>query len=209
MSVNAGDTVHFKVNSAAPTFTIDIYRLGYYGGLGARKMATVSNVAGQTQPACFVDNTSGLIDCGNWAESAVWVVPTTAVSGIYLAKLSWTGGASHVVFIVRNDQASADLVFQTSDETWQAYNSYGGNSLYVGGPGGNPGRAYKVSYNRPMVTRGTNPENWLFNAEYPMLRWLEANGYSVSYVAGADVDRSGANDLPRHRAYLSVGHDAY
>ena len=116
---------------------------------------------------------TGLIDCGNWAQSASWAVPPTAVSGIYFAKLTRTdtGGASHIVFIVRDDAAHSDLLFQTSDTTWQAYNQYGGNSLYVGSPAG---RAYKVSYNRPFTTPRTGAEDWVFNAEYPMVRWLEA-----------------------------------
>ena len=65
-------------------------------------------------------------------------------------------GESHIVFVVRDDAGRSDVLFQTSDTTWQAYNQYGGNSLYVGGPGSDPGRAYKVSYNRPITTRGTS-----------------------------------------------------
>ena len=50
-----------------------------------------------------------------------------------------------------------------------------------------PGRAYKVSYNRPFNTRGVDGgQDWVFNAEYPMVRWLEANGYDVSYITGVD-----------------------
>ena len=65
-----------------------------------------------------------------------WAVPATATSGIYFAKAIRidTGGASHIIFIVRDDASQADLLFQTSDTTWQAYNQYGGNSLYVGAP---------------------------------------------------------------------------
>ena len=208
ISVNVGGTVHFKVDTNAATFNADIYRLGYYGGSGARRVATLSGIAGQNQPACLTNTNTGLIDCGNWAESMLWVVPSTAVSGIYFAKLTRpdTGGASHVVFVVRNDQYPSDLLFQTSDTTWQAYNTYGGNSLYVGSPAG---RAYKVSYNRPITTRGTSAEDFVFNAEYPMVRWLEANGYNVTYSTGIDTDRRGATELARHRVFLSVGHDEY
>jgi hypothetical protein len=211
ISVNKGETVHFKVDTTASTFRIDIYRLGYYSGQGARLQATLPTITGQDQPNCLIDSTTGLIDCGNWAESASWAVPTTAVSGIYIAKLTRTdtGGASHIAFIVRDDLAPSDLLFQTSDTTWQAYNTYGGNSLYVGGPGTNPSRAYKVSYNRPITTRGTSAEDWLFNAEYPMVRWLEANGYFVTYATGVDTDRFGATDLVGHKIFLSVGHDEY
>ena len=151
---------------------------------------------------------TGLIDCGNWAESASWAVPADATSGVYIAKLvrTDTGGASHIAFVVRDDSSTSDLFFQTSDTTWQAYNSCGGNSLYVGSPAG---RAYKVSYNRPFITRdGATSYDWLFSAEYPMIRWLEANGYNVSYTTGVDTDRRG-NLLTNHKVFLSVGHDEY
>ncbi len=118
---------------------------------------------------------------------------------------SGAAGASHVVFVVRDDDGGSDVLFQTSDTTWQAYNKYGGNSLYEGSP---DGRAYKVSYNRPFITRGNASEDWLFNAEYPMVRWLERNGYDVSYSTGVDSERLGA-ELREHRAFLSVGHDEY
>ena len=151
--------------------------------------------------------------CRLWqlGVSASWQVPAAAVSGIYFAKLvreSGAAGASHVPFVVRDDDGASDVLFQTSDTTWQAYNRYGGNSLYAGGPGANPGRAYKVSYNRPFSTRGTEPEDSVFNAEYPMVRWLEENGYDVSYTTGVDSDRRGA-EIREHKAFLSVGHDEY
>ena len=215
MSVTPGETEYFKINTPSSSYTIEIYRLGYYSGRGARKIAAIvpSAKLPQTQPTCLNDSTTGLIDCGNWAISASWTVPADAVSGIYFAKLTRAdiGGSSHILFVVRDDVRPSDLLFQTSDTTWQAYNTYGGNSLYIGGPGNNPARAYKVSYNRPMTTRGTTPENSLFNAEYPMVRWLEANGYDVSYISGADTDRSGAAILSPngHKAFLSVGHDEY
>lgn len=210
ISVNRGETVSFKIDTDAAAYTVDIYRLGYYGGLGARKVATVAPSAAlpQNQPACLNDSTTGLIDCGNWAVSASWQVPTDATSGIYIARPARAddGGASHIVFIVRNDNSTSDLLFQTSDTTWQAYNSWGGNSLYVGAPAG---RAYKVSYNRPFNTRNVaNGQDWLFNAEYPMVRWLEANGYDVSYTTGVDSDRRGGL-IQNHRTFLSVGHDEY
>ncbi|BBH67980.1 hypothetical protein ACTI_46650 [Actinoplanes sp. OR16] len=208
ISVNAGQTVDFKIKSSAASYRLDIYRMGYYAGNGARFITTVNPVGRQTQPSCASQAATGLVDCGNWAVSASWPVPAGAVSGIYFARLvrtDGTSGASHIVFVVRNDAGRSDVIFQTSDSTWQAYNTYGGNSLYVGSPAG---RAYKVSYNRPITTRGTGAEDFVFNAEYPMVRWLEANGYDVSYIAGVDADRSGAL-LKNHRAFLSVGHDEY
>ena len=210
ISVDQGGTVSFKVDTPATAYRIDIYRMGYYAGMGARKVATVrpTVLLPQNQPNCVTTAATGLIDCGNWAVSVLWIVPNDAVSGIYLAKLvreDGTTGSSHIPFIVRDDDGRSDVLFQTSDTTWQAYNEYGGNSLYTGSPAG---RAYKVSYNRPFTTRGTGPEDWVFNAEYPMVRWLERNGYNVSYFTGVDSDRLGP-ELLEHRALLSVGHDEY
>ena len=74
----------------------------------------------QSQPACKNDTApTGLIDCGNWAVSASWTVPSTAVSGLYLAHLvrNDTGGDSLIPFVVRNDASHSDILFQTSDET--------------------------------------------------------------------------------------------
>ncbi|HEV8527746.1 MAG TPA: DUF4082 domain-containing protein [Actinomycetes bacterium] len=210
ISVDQGQTVQFKVDTPASAYRLDIYRMGYYGGQGARQITTVNPSASlpQNQPNCVTQPTTGLIDCGNWGVSASWSVPVDAVSGIYFARLvrtDGTAGSSHIFFVVRDDDGRSDILFQTSDTTWQAYNQYGGNSLYVGQPAG---RAYKVSYNRPFTTRSTSNEDWLFNSEYPAVRFLEANGYNASYSTGVDTDRRGA-ELLEHKTFLSVGHDEY
>jgi WD40 repeat protein len=215
ISVNRGSTINFKVKTTAASYRIDIYRMGYYGGLGARKITTVqpSATLPQTQPACPVDTASKLMDCGNWAVSASWAVPATATSGIYIARLvrTDTGGASHMIFIVRDDASHSDILLQTSDTTWQAYNDYGNGSLYGTATTqfDEANRAFKVSYNRPFHTRETeNGVSWVFNAEYPMVRWLEANGYDVTYFTGVDAARFGSLIL-NHKMYMPVGHDEY
>jgi hypothetical protein len=211
ISVNRGQTVSFKVKTDAASYHIDIYRIGYYGGNGARKVVTIpsSAITPQTQPACMSDATTGLVDCGNWGISASWAVPADAVSGLYIGRLvrDDTGGANHMMFIVRDDAGGSDLLYQLSDTQWQAYNNYGGNSLYEGSPAG---RAYKVSYNRPFTVRGNSIyfRAWLFGEEYPMIRWLEANGYNVSYSSGMDTDRFGSH-LLSHKVFISSGHDEY
>ncbi|WP_375437790.1 DUF4082 domain-containing protein, partial [uncultured Hymenobacter sp.] len=219
ISYNKGERARFKIKTTATAYTVTIYRLGYYQGNGARSVGTASITAGVTLPQaqgnCITDASTGLLDCGNWAESAFWDIPASAVSGVYIAKLTRSGSqnASHIVFIVRDDAGNSDLLFQTSDATWQAYNVYGdannGKSLYAGAGG----KASKVSYNRPFLTRsggggGGPEEDWLFNAEYPMIRWLEANGYNVSYTTNVDTDRRGAL-LTTHKVFMSVGHDEY
>lgn len=113
---------------------------------------------------------------------------------------------SQITFVVRNDASHSDLIFQTSDSTWQAYNTYGGSDFYTGIP---DGRAYKISYNRPFSTRGDNAgRDFLFSNEFPMLQFLERNGYDVSYMGSLDTDRRGSL-LLNHKTFVSTGHDEY
>lgn len=210
ISANLGETVQFKIKTDASNYQIVIYRLGYYQGNGAREIARLSPSAAlpQNQPACATDPSTEIYDCGTWAVSASWTVPSTAVSGVYIARLirSDTGGESQIPFIIRDDTSHADVVFQTSDTTWQAYNAYGGSSFYRGLANG---RAYKLSYNRPFDTRGgVDGRDFLFSNEYPTIRFLEQNGYDVTYISGLDTDIRG-NQLTNHKAFLSVGHDEY
>ena len=270
IAIAQGETVEFKVDTDSRDYRIDIYRMGYYGGMGARRVDSIEPAAAlpQVQPECLrgpipvlaedggMDTwPAPLVDCGNWAVSASWRAPEDATSGIYFARLvredpveGWvkndqfeptplppTGRdslweadgfravmrnalreprASHVYFVVRDDDGESDLLFQTSDLTWQAYNRYGGHSVYgrlnperLRLHGGEP-RAPKVSYNRPFETRHYRAVNMPFNSEYPMVRWLERNGYDVSYSSGIDTDRRGG-ELLEHRIFLSVGHDEY
>ena len=215
ISVNQGGAISFKINTNAKAYTIDIFRMGYYAGLGARKITSITPSATlpQTQPACMTVAATNLYDCGNWGISASWQVPANATSGIYFALLTRTdtGGASQIFFIVRNDTGHSDILFQTSDETWQAYNSYGGHSVYGQSDTFDiPNRAYKVSYNRPFITRsfGSESATWVFGSEYPMVRWLEANGYDVTYFTGVDAARNGGLIL-NHKIYMDCGHDEY
>ena len=270
IGINRGATIEFKVDTDSDDYRIDIYRMGYYGGMGARRVDSFepSATLPQIQPECLrgpipvLAEGGGietwpapLVDCGNWAVSASWQAPEDATSGIYFARLvredpieGWvkndafeptplppTGEdslweapgfhavmrnplrearASHIYFVVRDDDGASDLLFQTSDLNWQAYNRYGGHSVYGRlNPErlrlhGGPPRAPKVSYNRPFETRHYRAVNMVFNSEYPMVRWLERNGYDVSYTSGVDTDRRG-EELLEHKVFLSVGHDEY
>nr|WP_246018845.1 DUF4082 domain-containing protein [Saccharothrix australiensis] len=209
ISTTPGGQVAFKMLTNAPSYTIDIFRLGWYGGVGARQVGSVSRTTPQNQPPCLRDSPSALIDCGNWAVSVTWNVPADAVSGIYYARVTRNdnGLRNEIVFVVRDDTSRSQVLFQTSDSTWVAYNRYGGNSLYFGDGPGQGGQAYKVSYNRPY-TGGDGDENFIFNAEYPMLRFLERNGYDLSYTTDVDTARRG-HLIKNHRVFMAVGHDEY
>jgi hypothetical protein len=219
ISVNHGSTVYFKIQSATNNWRIDIYRLGYYQGNGARLFTTINMTSAQNQPAPVTNSATGEADAGNWSVTASWAVPANAVSGVYIAHLvdqTNTSNQNHIPIIVRADESTSDILFQTSDTTWHAYNGWGGANLYGGtGPGGDsaPGRAYKVSYNRPIGTRDgvglyAGPQDFVFGAEFAAISWLEQNGYDVSYIAGVDTARS-PSLLRQHKIFTSTGHDEY
>ena len=171
----------------------------------------------------LVDPSTGLVDAGDWQVTDSWGIPADAVSGVYIAKLvreDGTFGENQIPFIVRNDGGQSDILFQTSDSTWQAYNPWGGSALYnLNSFPGVPGvpedptlvatAAHAVSYNRPFANQSIGlGENFLFGSEYPAILWLEKNGYDVSYFTNVDAARS-AGELLNHEVFLSVGHDEY
>ena len=217
-SVNKGSTIRFKIDIDATInvpYAVDIYRIGYYQGNGARFITNITNgglgLTGQNQPAFLYETATGKADCSNWTESCHWDVPANAVSGVYVARLDCAAvaGTALIIFVVRDDAANSQLLFKTSDATWQAYSNYGGNTFYnatIPVPGYT--HATKLSYQRPLTLRG-NKTNF-FNSEFPMILWLERNGYDVSYATDMDMARDATAFTPaKHKALLSVGHDEY
>jgi hypothetical protein len=182
-SINVGGMAHLKIKTDSSAYRIDIYRLGYYDGLGARLVESIlpSVDLPQMQPDCLVERSTLLVDCVNWARSVSWKSPPNATSGIYIARLvrtdapphpeNWRadnspvlsdvkfgrdgvdtalspdtsaisggygmsmrnkfpshgrqrnaledGRASHIYFLMRDDEARSDMVMQTMDTTWQ------------------------------------------------------------------------------------------
>ena len=224
MGTNVGGTVQFKIDNLTgnANYTISIYRLGYYGGDGARLITTINHTGSSViaQPAPLTDPTTGLVDAGNWSVTDSWAVPSTAVSGVYIANVTQGSQVFQIPFVVSDPNSTSDIIFQTSDQTWQAYNPWGGADLYTGNGPGYSGSAYAVSYNRPIVTRDSgypgfgalygSPNDMVFSAEFPAIYWLEQNGYSVSYISGEQL-ATAANDslLLNHKVYMDVGHDEY
>ncbi|MFK4577978.1 DUF4082 domain-containing protein [Bradyrhizobium ottawaense] len=214
ISTNAGQTVSFKVDTASSGYTVAIYRLGYYGGNGARLITSTHHAGAANQPAPLFNDPTNTVDAGNWSITDSWTVPATAVSGVYFAKLTTdTGNFQNMIpFIVRNDGTFSDVLYQTSDTTWEAYNPWGGYNLYQGPSGTNSDRAYAVSYNRPIAMNVNSnlaqPTDFLFGEEYAAIYWLERNGYDVSYISGIDASTK-PGLLLNASAYMDAGHDEY
>jgi hypothetical protein len=139
-------------------------------------------------------------------------MPSAYRASMRLANEIREARASHIYFVVRDDEGRSDILLQTAEPTWQAYNRYGGSSTYRSWVQGEPmrsvDRAYKVSFNRPLTNRDWNGYDAPLNDHYPIIRWLERNGYDVSYFAGVDSDRIGEK-IREHRLFISQGHDEY
>ena len=218
-SVSAGETIEFKVSTnPASKFTIDLYRLGYYGGKGGRLMERLGPFDGSPQPDPPVGDVR-LREC-QWETAARLTIPDDWPGGVYLGKLTEQREKleSYLIFIVRDDR-QCDFLFQCSDTTWAAYNRWPDFwSLYDDGtPPHNwyTGPNVAVSFDRPYaryrqifdapLSQGSG-EFLLW--EFPLAYWMEQHGYDVSYISNIDT-HANPERLLKAKAFISVGHDEY
>ncbi|MBK8090941.1 MAG: hypothetical protein IPK32_02785 [Verrucomicrobiaceae bacterium] len=218
-SVKAGEVLKIFV-STKPTakFIIDIFRMGYYGGAGSRLMRSVGPLQGQTQPVPEMA-AQRLRECA-WEASTELEIPADWPSGVYLGRLSTLPDSaelpywqSYVVFIVKDDRP-ADILFQCSDNTWQAYNRWPVDESLYTDPRAAHAPGVSVSFDRPYgkyvqifdqpLSMGSG-EFLLW--EFPICYWLEKEGYDVTYCS--NVDNLDAANLSRVKAMISPGHDEY
>ena len=216
-SARAGDVVQLFVSTnPAASFEVDLYRMGHYGGMGARLVQTLGPFKGRVQE----DPPEGpgrMREC-RWEATTSIAIPEDWCSGVYLAKLRVpaTGVDSFVTFVVRDDR-KVDCLVQVSDTTWQAYNRWPQqHSLYDDGK--DPwfwGAGSRVTFDRPYgryCQFGLPPQSqgsgefllW----EFPTVFWLESQGFDVSYISNLDV-HADAPALLRGKGLISMGHDEY
>lgn len=231
-SIQRGEPLRLYIHSLDPAVTLAIYRMGWYGGAGARLIRSGITIPGIRQPMPTPEPVTGLIEC-QWQVSYILTTasPETSdwLSGVYLVKLtgSASGKQSYIIFVIREDDRPSDFLFQSSVTTFQAYNNWGGKSTYPSNSRDEQW-ARKVSFNRPygrsqhpqagsgvgagefLTAMSIHPTRALSTAgwEYNMVRWLERKGYDVTY--STDIDTHTQPEFWKgHRAWLSVGHDEY
>ena len=218
-SVKAGEKLDFFISTKpASKFILEIFRTGYYGGAGARHMTTLGPFDGKTQPVPEM-GANRLREC-QWEASTSLTIPADWTSGVYLGRLSTVPDnadqpywQSYVIFIVKDDR-KADILFQCSDNTWQAYNQWPVNESLYTDPRAAHAPGVSVSFDRPYgkyVQIFDNPQSMgsgeFLLWEFPISYWLEKEGYDVTYCS--NVDNLDPANLSRVKAMISPGHDEY
>ncbi len=209
-SVQPHGHITLYITSNYPAYNVDVYRMGWYDGDGARLIYSRHGLSGVKQPEPTVDPVTRMVE-DNWTPSLTLTVGNDWTTGAYLAKVSNTEGrGSYIPFVVREGRERAPIVFQSSVTTWQAYNIYGGHSLYYGESfnGGQTTalRSKVVSFDRPYGY-GVGAADFL-GLELPLVEWLERNGYDVGYATDIDTHEDPLL-LAGRKAFLSLGHDEY
>ena len=237
-SINHGQSINFYVNTQDPTYTWQVFRMGWYGGQGGRAITQPAtrtgvkqsipsqnacayvdgsgNPTGQAAPATC-DPVTGMAEC-NWSSPFTVTTDSTWVSGFYLVLLTGSSGKQrYIPFIVRDDTRVADILWHMSMNTCAAYNAWGGKGLYT----------YNSSSTIPQAQGGAGAglnsavkvsfnrpydDGWgsgqFLSYDFDMIGFLEQQGYDVTYEADVDLDQ-GSSPPAQHKAVISVGHDEY
>jgi hypothetical protein len=210
-SYRCGEIVYLRVHAASSFFIkVDVYRMGYYGGVGARKVWSTegSALGGKQAPAVIVQGSNpsrplNMVDASGWFLNLGIRVDGSYTPGTYLARITDTVGKyTYVPFTVRDDTGSKhSLLLQQASTTWQAYNRYGGRSFYTV-----PGSAV-LSFNRPYH-EGQGSGQYL-SLEYGLVYWLEKNNYDVAYWGDMDLHARTSQVPSRADTLILPAHDEY
>ena len=206
-SAQRGESVDLFATTVAPTFTVEAYRMGWYQGLGARLVWTSPPVPGKVQAGATRIAATNSYEA-RWEKSTSIAIDDTWPVGSYLLKLvAATGQQRWVPLTVRDDASTAAYVILNAVSSWQAYNRWGGCSLYDCSAGGSGERSKMVSFDRPYdkVTDGSGD---FIGNELPLIMRAEERGLDVTYITSVDLHQR-AGLLTQHKALVSLGHDEY
>jgi len=204
-SIAPGDPLTLYVSTAAPSFRVQVYRMGWYGGLLGRQTTTLGPYAGQSQPQSTLEGERRMVTT-DWTPSAQ-LDTRRWQPGTYLLRLTAPDGrANYVPLTVRGPSSAGRVVLVTPDTTWQAYNNWGCCDLYDDDRGGFATRSYAVTFDRPYLAEYGAGE--FIDRELPVVAEAERLGLAVNYVTDVDLHRD-AHILAGATAVISMGHDEY
>ena len=203
----AGDVVEVYVSSSpGDTGVAEVFRLGHYGGAGARRVGSSDPLSLNPQPACPPQPGTALVEC-DWRSTTAFTIAQSWLSGVYVVRVRRGDGARAFTPFVVRDGRPAELLLQTTFTTDQAYNGWNGESLYQDRTGLMPsGRATMVSFNRPYFdASGLGRFAW---RALEFVQFIERAGYDVTYATNLDFLRDG-HLLDHVGALVIPGHDEY
>jgi PKD repeat protein len=221
-SFNLGESVPIKIGRQstgdAATVRVDVYRMGYYGNTGGRLITAASSpsvAVNNLFSGCSSTNaTTGLKSCAGWANSVTLPGAALPASGVYTVMLTTPSGLQNTItFTVRDDARNpkSQILFVVPRATYEAYNNWGGKSLYFDTEGGGETisgtqRAVKVSFQRPL--EDPRQGNRFIGPDFYMVQWLEKQGYDVSYTDDVSISQD-PSQLNGHAVDMISGHSEY
>jgi hypothetical protein len=206
-SVLPGQPVRLFVSTVAHHVRVAAYRTGWYGGAGARLVWKSAQVSARLQPAARVVGATRTATAP-W-QPTLTVDTTGWPAGDYLLRLDTDRGRLRrfVPLTVRTAANRGAVVLINADTTWQAYNAWGGYSLYHGpSGGGRADRSRAVTFDRPY-DYGAGTADFL-GAELPLITLAERLGLRLGYATDVDLHRD-PGLLDGAAAVISLGHDEY
>jgi hypothetical protein len=206
ISVYPGQTIAFCVHSPHTHFSLEVIRFGEKEESLLRR----DNIPGRVQH--YKQNA---YKCGaDWETSYTLQIPDHWRSGMYAGKLAdETGQQFYMTFVVKTKRADkpASVAVLASTNTWQAYNEWGGASLYRYDVPDSLHRARSQFVHMLRPNPGATPignSGHLACAEKHVLSWLEHHG--IGYDLYADWDLHQEPELLRkHRVLLLNTHNEY
>ncbi|MFS4093842.1 N,N-dimethylformamidase beta subunit family domain-containing protein [Streptomyces sp. AF1A] len=204
VSVTPGESFGLHVSTTAASFRVCAFRVGWYGGRQARRIWVSDRIPGRAQPPPHVLPATRTVRA-DWP--ATLTVDTAGwPEGAYLLRLEADGGHQrYVPLIVRSTEGTGRTVLLHAPATWQAYNRWGGSSLYAGASGAYATRSLAVCFDRPYD--GSGAEKFLVY-ERALVVLAERLGIPLAYSTGVDVHRDPAVLRGAH-AVVCLGHDEY
>jgi hypothetical protein len=199
-----GTRVGLKVSTTEGGWEAAAFRIGSYaGGTGAFVWESGFRLGRRQPPARFSDHGTRTV-VAPWARDLT--VDTSGwAPGFYVFRLRTdTGWETQVPYVVTSPSAAGTVALVAPVTTWQAYNEWGGYSLYAGPPGDR--RSWAVSFDRPY--NGATGANDYRTAAIPVVVRAEQTGVPLSYFTNVDLHTT-PGVLDGARGYVSMGHDEY
>ncbi len=204
ISGTPGTPVGIKVSTSARAFQVSAYRIGAYVGGWGNEVWSSDPLPGRRQPQTVLRPAETRTVVAPWGRDLT--VDTTGWEpGYYAFKLQTGSGWETIIpYVVSSESAAGTVALVAPATTWQAYNSWGGYSLYDGPEGDR--RSWAVSFDRPWNLAGG--ANDFRSAAFPVVVRAEGLGVELSYFTNVDVHaRPGV--LDGARGFISLGHDEY